>query len=345
MEVFCRETVLLPVEDTLMHEHSQQTHRHTHGVVDPSLITTTRGLWAIKWSFLGLLITALLQAVVVWLSGSAALLADTIHNLADACTALPLWVAFTLARWQPSRRFSYGYGRVEDLAGVAIVLTIVLSAIGAGYASLTRLVHPQPIDHLWVVIGAAIFGFLGNEAVAVFRIKVGHEIGSAALVADGYHARVDGLTSLAVLGGAVGVWAGYPLLDPLVGLLITVVILRIVWQSGRAVFTRLLDGVDPEVIDAITHAAQHTPGAQQVTEVRARWVGHRLHAEVNVTVNADLSVQEGHMIATAVRHQILHQVPHLSQAIIHVDPINASGEAFHHLANPAHHEGSSHGDC
>jgi cation diffusion facilitator family transporter len=285
----------------------------------------------------------LLQVVVVWLSGSVALLADTIHNLADACTALPLWVAFTLARWQPSRRFSYGYGRVEDLAGVAIVLTIVLSALGAGYTSLIRLVHPQPIDHLWVVIGAAILGFLGNEAVAIFRIKVGHEIGSAALVADGYHARVDGLTSLAVLGGAVGVWAGYPLLDPLVGLLITVVILRIVWQSGRVIFTRLLDGIDPEVIDAITHAAQHTPGVQQVTEVRSRWIGHQLHAEVNVTVSDDLSVQEGHTIATAVRHRLSHQVPHLSQAIIHVDPLKASGEAFHHLAHHAHDAAPPHG--
>jgi cation diffusion facilitator family transporter len=226
---------------------------------------------------------------------------------------------------------------------VVIVLTIVLSAIGAGYASLTRLVQPQPVEYLWAVISAAVVGFLGNEAVAVFRIKVGHEIGSAALVADGYHARVDGLTSLAVLGGAVGVWAGYPLLDPLVGLLITAVILRIVWQSGRVIFMRLLDGVDPEVIDAITHTAQHTPGAQQVTEVRARWVGHQLHAEVNVTVNADLSVQEGHAIATEVRHRLSQQVPHLSQAIIHVDPVNASGEAFHHLANHAHHEGPPHG--
>jgi cation diffusion facilitator family transporter len=302
-------------------------------VVDPAIATTRRGLWAIKWSFLGLCITALLQMMVVWLSGSVALLADTIHNVADAGTALPLWVAFTLARWQPSRRFPYGYGRVEDLAGVAIVLTIVLSAIGAGYVSLTRLLQPQPVEHLWAVIGAAMIGFLGNEAVAVFRIKVGREIGSAALVADGYHARVDGLTSLAVLGGAVGVWASYPLLDPLVGLLITVIILKIVWQSGKAVFTRLLDGVEPAILDAITQVAQHTTGVQQVTEVRARWVGHQLHAEINVTVNADLSVQQGHTIATVVRYQLSHRVPHLSQAIIHVDPVTASGEAFHHLVD------------
>jgi cation diffusion facilitator family transporter len=323
--------------------HHSHPHRHTHGAVDPSIATTARGMWAIKWSFLGLLMTALLQMVVVWLSGSVALLADTIHNVADACTALPLWVAFTLARWPPSRRFPYGYGRVEDLAGVAIILTIVLSALVAGYESITRLLHPQPVQHLGAVTTAAILGFLGNEAVAVFRIKVGREIGSAALVADGYHARVDGLTSLAVLGSAVGVWAGYPVLDPLIGLLITGVIFLIVWQSGKTVFMRLLDGVDPEMIDIITHAAEHTPGVQRVTEVRARWIGHRLHAEVNVTVATALSVQEGHTIATTVRHQLFEDVPYLSQAMIHVDPTNASGEAFHRLAAQAHGESVSQG--
>jgi cation diffusion facilitator family transporter len=300
-------------------------------------------MWAIKWSFLGLFVTALLQMAVVWLSGSVALLADTIHNVADAGTALPLWVAFTLARWSPSRRFPYGYGRVEDLAGAAIVLTIVLSALWAGYESITRLLHPHPVQHLWAVIAAAILGFLGNEVVAVFRIKVGREIGSAALVADGYHARVDGLTSVAVLGSAVGVWAGYPGIDPLIGLLITGVIVLIVWQSGKAVLTRLLDGVDPEVMDAITHAAQHTPGVQQVTEVRARWIGHRLHAEVNVTVPAALSVQEGHAVATAVHHQLFHAVPHLAQAMIHVDPAHASGEVFHRLADHVEAQGTPQG--
>ena len=311
------------------HDHRAHPQHHTHGTLDPSIVTTSRGLWAVKWSFLGLLCTALLQIGVVWLSGSVALLADTIHNVADACTALPLWIAFSLARFAPSRRFPYGYGRVEDLAGVTIVCIIVLSALWAGYASMTRLVHSQPVTHVWAVVGAALMGFLGNEAVAIFRINVGKDIGSAALVADGYHARVDGITSLAVLGGVIGVWAGYPLLDPLVGLLITAIILRIVWQSGAVVFTRLLDGVDPEVIDAVTYAAQHTPGVQQVTEVRARWLGHRLHAEVNVTVDAVLSVQEGHTIATAVRQTLSQQVPHLSQAMIHVDPVSASGEAFH----------------
>jgi len=304
--------------------------------MDPSVLTTQRGIWAIKWSFLGLLATALLQVVIVFFSGSVALLADTIHNFGDAATAIPLWIAFTLARRKPSKRFTYGYGRLEDLAGVAIVFTILFSAIVAGYESIDRLFHPRTVEYLWAVIAASVIGFLGNEAVAIFRIKVGKEIGSAALIADGYHARVDGLTSLAVLFGAVGVWLGYPLADPFVGLLITAAIFRIVWESGRSVFTRLLDGVDPEVIDEIKHAVNHTPGVQDVTELRVRWLGHRLHAEVNIAVSPELSVERGHEIAKEVRHQILHHLRYLSNATIHIDPVNASGEEHHRIVEHVH---------
>jgi cation diffusion facilitator family transporter len=293
-------------------------------------------MWAIKWSFILLFATALMQAVVVWMSGSVALLADTIHNVGDATTALPLWVAFVLARRPPSRRFTYGFGRVEDLAGVVIVGLIVVSVIVASYESLTRLIHPQPLTHLGVVALAAIIGFVGNEAVALFRIKVGKEIGSAALVTDGYHARADGLTSVAVLVGAVGVWLGYPIVDPLVGCIITVVIVRIVWESSATIFTRLLDGVDPTVIEDITHAVQHTPEVQEVSQVRVRWVGHRLHAELNIAVSAHLSVAQGHAIATEVRHQLLHHLPHLANAIVHVDPLDASGEEHHRIAEHVH---------
>src|SRR5215208_6096905 len=236
-------------------DHGQHSHAHghTHGAVDPTILTTERGIWAIKWSFAGLMVTAIFQIVVVIVSGSVALLADTIHNFGDAATAIPLWFAFVLARRKPSKRFTYGLGRVEDLAGVVIVLIILLSAGVAAYESINRIFHPQEVAYLWAVVAASVIGFLGNEAVAIFRIRVGKEIGSAALIADGYHARVDGLTSLAVLFGAIGVWLGYPLADPVIGLLITVMILRIVWEAARSVFTRLLDGVDPEVIDEINH--------------------------------------------------------------------------------------------
>lgn len=192
------------------HHHG---HSHTHSAItsDPALADSQKGIWAVKWSFIGLFLTAIFQIVVVIYSGSIALLADTVHNIGDAATAIPLWIAFTAAQWKPNKRFTYGYGRVEDLAGISVVLIILFSALFAGYESINRILHPQNIGHLWSVAAASIIGFMGNEAVALFRIKVGKEIGSAALIADGYHARIDGLTSLAVLFGATGVWLGFPL--------------------------------------------------------------------------------------------------------------------------------------
>jgi cation diffusion facilitator family transporter len=330
-------------EHSHRHPHSEEhKHDHTHGAMDQQLLSTQRGIWAVKWSFLGLMVTAVLQVVVVVFTGSVALLADTIHNFGDALTAVPLWIAFRLGRRDPTRKFTYGLGRVEDLAGVAIVLTILGSAIFAAYESIDRIFNPRDISYLWAVAVAAVIGFIGNEAVAQFRIRVGKEIGSAALVADGYHARVDGLTSLAVLLGAVGVWAGLPLADPIVGLLITVAILRIVWQSGKSVFTRLLDGVDPEVVGEIEHAVMHVPGVKELTGVRVRWLGHRMHAELNVSVNADLSVEEGHEIAVEVRHQLLHHLQYLSGATIHIDPEHASGEEHHGVDDHEHDDLPSH---
>ena len=317
------------------HDHAHG-HGHTHGIVDPSITTTSRGLWAIKWSFFGLAGTALLQLIVVFVSGSVALLADTIHNFGDAATAIPLAVAFWFARKKPSERFTFGYGRVEDLAGVAIVLTILASAIIAGYESIQRLLHPQDISYLWAVMGASIIGFVGNEAVAIFRIRVGREINSAALIADGYHARVDGWTSLAVLVGAVGVWLGYPLADPIVGLLITAAIFGIVIQSGKSIFIRMLDGAEPHVIEEIRHVAEDVPQVLEVTEVRARWLGHRLHAELNIAVDPQLTIAQAHAIAAEVRHQLLHHLDYLSLVLIHVDPADQSGEAHHRIGTHAH---------
>jgi len=324
------------VKDLHNSSHKHTSHGHVHGVIDATLFTTERGIWAVKWSFFWLFITAVFQIVIVFFSGSVALLADTIHNFGDAATAVPLWIAFALARRKATKRFTYGYGRIEDLAGVAVVLTILFSAIVAGYHSIDRLFHPQKIGYLWAVACAAFIGFLGNEAVALFRIKVGKEIGSAALIADGYHARVDGLTSLTVLAGAIGVWSGYPLADPIIGMLITMAILWIVWDSGRSVFTRLLDGTDPQVVDEIKHAITHIKEVLDVSEIRVRWLGHRLHAEVNVTVDARLSVEQGHEIAREVRHQLLHHLKYLSNAAIHVDPATSSGEKHHHIHNHVH---------
>jgi len=265
-----------------------------------------------------------------------ALLADTVHNLGDAATAVPLWVAFRLGQRPATKQFTYGYGRAEDLAGLVIVFMIVASAIFTGYESIMRLFHPQPVGFLWAVILASLIGFVGNEAVAVFRMKVGREIKSAALVADGYHARADGLTSLAVLFSAVGVWAGYPRADPLVGLLITIAILQIGWKSGRVVLTRLTDGVDPEVVDEVRNAAARASGVEKVEGVKVRWLGHRLHAEINVIVDPELSVEKGHDIAKEVSHQLLHRLAYLSDATVHVDPPQAPVDAYHRVENHSH---------
>lgn len=316
--------------------HHAHGHGHSHGPVDAGLASTERGVWAVKWSCASLLATAAMQAVVVALTGSVALLADTVHNVADAATAVPLGVAFWFARRRPTPAFPYGYGRVEDLAGLAVVLTILSSALVAGWLAVGRLVRPQPLEHLAAVVVASVIGFAGNEAVALFRIKVGREIGSAALVADGYHARIDGLTSLSVLFAAGGVWLGYPLADPLVGLGITVVILGIVWQAGRAVVARVLDGIEPSVLGTVEHAAHHVDGVRDIGEVRARWSGHRLLVEVNVAVDPALTATAAHEVAKEVRHQVLHQVAHVSHVIVHIDPATEAGERHHGVAAHSH---------
>ncbi|MBN8990587.1 MAG: cation transporter [Rhizobiales bacterium] len=310
-------------------------HGHTHGSIDPTIATTTRGIWAIKWSFIVLAVTSALQLVVVVISGSVALLADTIHNVGDAVTAIPLWIAFVLARRKPSKTFTYGLGRAEDLAGVAIVAIILFSAVFAGYEAVDRLIHPQSIDFIPWVVAAGIIGFLGNEAVAVFRIRVGREINSAALIADGYHARTDGFTSLAVVFGAIGVWLGFPLADPIVGLLITIAIFGIVWQSSKAVFVRMLDGVDPEVTDEIRHAAGHVDGVREVLDVKARWLGHRLLADVGVRVPGDMAVADADRLVENLRHEMLKHIPAMSVANVRVSSTSQEAQpAAHHAPEP-----------
>lgn len=316
--------------DGLLHH----THDHSVAVHDP-LISTTRGIRALQISLVGLLITACLQVVVVLISGSVALLADTLHNFSDALTALPLWLAFALARRPRTRRYTYGFGRAEDLAGVLIVLIILGSALLVFYESIDKMLHPQPVTHLaWVAV-AAIIGFLGNEAVALFRIRVGREIGSAALVADGLHARTDGFTSLGVLAGATGVWLGFPLADPLAGFIIGIVILVITWSAMKDMWYRMMDAVEPEAIDQVEKTAAAVPGVLDVQDIRLRWVGHKQRGELHITVDCRLPTMESHLIAEEVRHALFHQVPNLVEMVVHVDPCECDGAVEYHPA--AHH--------
>lgn len=310
--------------------HVLQPHSHDSAdSVDSALKSSTEGIRALKVSLVALLLTAVAQAVVVALTGSVALLADTIHNFSDALTALPLWLAFVLSRRAPTRRYTYGYGRAEDLAGVFIVAMIALSAVVAGYESVRRLADPQPLTHAGVVIAAGIIGFLGNELVASYRIRVGRKIGSAALVADGLHARTDGFTSLAVVAGALGVLAGFEQADPLVGILITIAILAVLRGAARDIYRRLMDAVEPELVDIAEQTIRAVPGVTGHDPVKLRWIGHRLHAEVSITADPAADLVRAHDIATQVHHDLLHTIPKLNDATVHVGPTEAPGNDHH----------------
>lgn len=295
---------------------------HSHDAadsVDDTLESTAAGIRTVKISLLVLGLTALIQIVIVVMSGSVALAADTIHNFADALTAVPLWIAFALGAKPATRRYTYGFGRVEDLAGSFVVAMITMSAIIAGYEAIARLIHPQQIEHVGWVALAGLVGFIGNEWVALYRIRVGHRIGSAALIADGLHARTDGFTSLAVLCSAGGVALGFPLADPIVGLLITAAILAVLRTAARDVFRRLLDGVDPAMV-AAEQALAARPGVQAVRSVRMRWIGHRLHADAELDVDPALDLAQAHRIAHDAEHELTHTVPKLTTALIHAYP-------------------------
>ncbi|MBT2503850.1 cation diffusion facilitator family transporter [Curtobacterium sp. ISL-83] len=275
---------------------------HTHDAadsIDDAMEASSAGIRALQVSMAILLATTVLQAVLVALTGSVALLADTVHNFADALTAVPLWVAFVLGRRAATRRHTYGYGRAEDLAGMFIVFVVALSAVVAGWEAIDRLLHPRPIEQPWLLVLAGVVGFLGNEAVAIYRIRVGRRIGSAALVADGVHARLDGFTSLSVVLGAIGVLVGFPLADPIIGLLIAVSIVLLLWGTVKSIGARLMDAVDPELLDRLEHAVAHVAGVRRVTDVRLRWIGHRLTGSATVEVDAASDLGDATRVADA----------------------------------------------
>lgn len=306
--------------ERLRHELSELNpfgHSHeSHESVDDALESSEVGIRALKVSLAALMATALFQAVIVTFSGSVALLADTIHNFSDALTAVPLWIAFALSRWAANKSYTYGYGRAEDLAGVFIVVMIAFTAAVAGYQSVAKLIGGSEVSNVGWVAAAAVIGFLGNEFVARFRIGVGRRIGSAALVADGQHARTDGFTSLAVLGGAVGVWLGYPIVDPIVGLGITLAILFIVKDSAISMYQRMMDGIEPEVVDAIEEAASEIPRVEGVESVKARWVGHRVYSEIQVRLPGELSVYESTRIKEKICEAAKQKVPKLERLTV-----------------------------
>ncbi|OZB83767.1 MAG: cation transporter [Microbacterium sp. 13-71-7] len=286
---------------------------HSHDAadsIDDALEASQEGVRALKISLVGLGITAALQVVVLIISGSVALLADTIHNFADALTSVPLWIAFVLGRRAATRRYTYGFGRAEDLSGLFIVAMIALSSVLAGIEAIRRFFEPQQVTNLWWVFAAGVIGFLGNELVAIYRIRVGRKIGSAALVADGVHARTDGFTSLAVVIGAVGVMLGFPLADPIIGLLISIAILVLLIGTVRSIGRRLMDGIEPQYVDRAEAALRESPGVLAVSELRIRWVGHRLQAAAKLTV-ADGPLSQAQEVAHQAEHALERALPNV----------------------------------
>jgi cation diffusion facilitator family transporter len=291
---------------------------HTHDAadsIDDALEASSQGVRALKISLFILLGTTILQFAIFLISGSVALLADTIHNFSDALTAVPLWIAFILGRRIATRRYTYGFGRAEDLAGLFIVAVVALSAVVAAVESINRLFHPQSLHNLWFVALAGLIGFAGNELVAIYRIRVGQKIGSAALVADGVHARLDGFTSLAVVLGAIGVMIGFPLADPIIGIIISAAIIVLLWGTIKSIGRRLMDGIEPELVDRARHALEHTPGVLSVPKIQLRWVGHRLQGAATLVL-ADTTLTEAERTAHAAEHRVTRDVPNLDDMIL-----------------------------
>jgi cation diffusion facilitator family transporter len=206
------------------HSHDGEGHGHSHGLVDRSITRSREGVRAVAISLAVLLVTAVAQGAIFIATGSVALLADLIHNFGDALTAIPLGIAFLLRSFVAEKR-----------AGYFVVAAILVSAGVAAVEALNRLIHPQTLDHLWVLAAAGVLGFVGNEIAARVRLRTGHRLSSPALIADGYHARTDGFVSLAVVASAAVVALGFKLGDPIIGLVITIVILRITWQSIQTI--------------------------------------------------------------------------------------------------------------
>ncbi len=312
--------------------------KHSHAEVDiviPPVDTSREGMHALKVSLAGLGATAIIQILVVAISGSIALLSESIHNFADALTALPLGIAFIVGRRKANTRYTYGYGRAEDLAGLFIILLITISALIALYYSILRLIHPHQIQQIPFVIIAGVVGFAGNEAVAIYRIRVGRKIGSAALTADGLHARSDGLASLAVVVGAIGVALGFKYADPIASLVIGIAVFGVLREAARDIYRRLMDSVDPKLVGIVREVLAATPGIKGVESVRIRWIGHQLRAEADVLSDSELTLVESHLISENAHHRLLHEIPRLSEAIIHTSPKYQSGDSAH--LNIAHH--------
>ncbi len=298
-------------------------HTHDHGELasDRAFGDDEAGIRTVRIALVALAMTSIMQLAIVAVSGSVSLLADTAHNIGDAANSIPLLIAFSIARRAANKRFTYGYGRGEDVAGVLIVLSIFVSAGIVLWESSNRLFDAEPMRQIGWVAAAAVIGFIGNEVVAIMQIRVGKRIGSEALISDGLHARTDGLTSLAVLVAAVGAWLGYPLVDPIVGLIIGVVILFVSWDATKRIWGRLMDSVDPRLTERVEGVVASQPDVVSIEQLRLRWVGHRLHGDMRIRF---ASAAEAPGAIVDIRHRLEHDVPQLDDLVIEADAMAAT---------------------
>jgi cation diffusion facilitator family transporter len=315
------------------HGHKHDGHGHEHGTVNVELYSNKVGLRAVQISTAGMLLVSLIQFAIAIIGGSAGLFADALHNASDVLTTIALWIAFALSSRAANQRYTYGYHRAEDLAGIFIVLVIIASAAASAFESIMKLTSGTVPTYLYLGMAAAAVGIIGNEALAQYKISVGKRINSVPLIADGQHSRIDGLTSLAALVGLVGVALHAPIADPTAGLVITVVIITVVYSTSRSVLQRLLDAVDPHILPLIYAVASEVSGVKGVNDIRARWVGHALYVSLNIEVEATLTLAQAHDIAEEVRHRLFHRVEGIARAIIHTDPYSEGVDPHEKLAH------------
>ena len=316
------------------HDAHDHGHGHEHGRVDADLYGNRAGLRAVQISTVGMLLVSAIQFAIATIGGSAGLFADALHNFGDVFTTIALWIAFVISNRTANQRYTYGYYRAEDLAGIFIVLVIIASATASAVESVQKLISGNTPTQIYLSMAAALVGVAGNELLAQYKISVGKRINSVPLIADGQHSRIDGLTSLAAFVGLVGVELGFPKADPIAGIVITIVIVTVVFSTSRSVLQRLLDAVDPHIVPTIITTALAVPGVEQVTDIRARWVGHTLHVVMNIEVDAELTLSKAHAIAEEVRHRLFHDIKGISEVLIHTDPSSVSGD---HHQEMAHH--------
>jgi cation diffusion facilitator family transporter len=313
-------------------------HKHDHGDLagDKALKDNELGIRTIYFAVALLGLTTIFQIAIYLFSGSVALLGDTVHNFGDAINSIPLLGAFWLANRVANKRYTYGYGRAEDLAGVLIVLSIGFSAFYILWESVNRLFNPVPLNSLGWVAAAAIIGFAGNELAAIIQIRTGKSIGSDAMIANGLHARTDGLTSLAVLVAAIGAFLGYPIVDAIIGILMGIVILFITRDAAKSMWYRLMDAVDPIIVERAEAVIKEHPDVKGIQRLQMRWIGHRLQAEAVISIESDLNAAQCNVISEHISHHLYHEIPNLAETTIAVVPWSPDGKTFY--CETSHHK-------